>query len=135
MSLGERQANQTDNRPTARHDGQNFAAEGTAMANGRTPNEIKRVRNEVLVAMKLLYPAALQADQIQKTLLGIFPMLEWEAFRRDLAYLCEKGYLERVIASTEPDAPATPWRKRWLRLTSRGMEIAEHVIADPAMDE
>ena len=108
------------------------------MANGRSTQQIKRVRSEILVALKMLYPAPLQAEQLFRSLLSIFPTLEWELFKRDLAYLCEKNYLQRVIADTEggPDtAGLTPWRKRWLRLTSSGLEIADHVVNDPALDQ
>jgi hypothetical protein len=104
------------------------------MANGRDAGEIKRIRNEALVALKMLYPAALQAEQLFRSLLSIFPGLEWDHFRRDLAYLCEKGYLQRVVAESEGDERLTPWRRRWFRLTSRGVELADHVIQDPALD-
>lgn len=104
------------------------------MANGRTAREIKRIRNETLVALKMLYPAALQAEQIMRSLLSLFPHLEWDHFRRDLAYLCEKGYLQRVIADRENDERLTPWRQRWFRLTSRGVELADHLIDDPALN-
>ena len=104
------------------------------MANGRTAREIKRIRNEALVALKMLYPAALQAEQLMRSLLSLFPALEWDHFRRDLAYLSEKGYLQRVVADTENDERLTPWRQRWFRLTSRGVELADHVINDPALD-
>ena len=105
------------------------------MANGRRAREIKRIRGEMLVALKLLYPAALQAEQLLRSLLGLFPALEWDYFRRDLAYLCEKGYLQRVVSESENDEPTTPWRKRWFRLTTTGMELADHIIADPAIDQ
>jgi hypothetical protein len=108
------------------------------MANGRTSQQIKRIRTEVLVALKMLYPAPLQAEQLFRSLLCIFPTLEWDAFKRDLAYLCEKGYLQRVVADAERDSGApglTPWRKRWFRLTSAGLEVADHVINDPALDQ
>ena len=105
------------------------------MANGRTAAEIKRVRNELLVALKMLYPAALPAEQLLRSLLSLFPTLEWDHFRRDLAYLVEKGYVQRVVADTEADERMTPWRQRWFRLTSTGMEVADHVIGDPALDQ
>ena len=105
------------------------------MANGRTPHEVKRVRNEMLVVLKMLYPAALQADQLLRSLLAIFPVLEWDQFRRDLAYLSEKGYLQRIVPDTETDAHLTPWRKRWFRLTSAGMEVADRCVGDPALEE
>ena len=96
--------------------------------------QIKRVRREILVALKMLYPAALQADQLHRSLLAIFPMLEWDDVRKDLAYLTEKGYLARVHPDTERDARMTPWRKRWFRMTSSGVEVADHCVEDQALD-
>jgi len=96
--------------------------------------QIKRVRNEILVGLKMLYPAAMQAEQLLRSLLGLFPDLEWDDFRRDLAYLSEKGYLRRIVADREEDEKTTPWRKRWFRLTPAGVELADHCIEDPALD-
>ncbi len=95
---------------------------------------IKRVRNELLVALKMLYPAALQGEQVLRTLLTLFPQLEWDQLRKDLAYLLEKGYVQRIIAENESDARLTPWRKRWFRLTSAGVEVADHCVEDKALD-
>ena len=105
------------------------------MANGRASRQIKRVRNETLVALKMLYPAPLQAEQLFRSLLCLFPTLEWDAFRRDLAYLSEKEYLKRVVSDVERDERLTPWRKRWFRLTTSGLEVADHVVNDPALDQ
>ena len=95
---------------------------------------IKRVRNEILVALKMLYPAALQGDQILRTLLAVFPQLEWDDLKKDIAYLSEKGYIQRIIAESETDARMTPWRKRWFRLTSSGVEVADHCVEDKALE-
>jgi len=95
---------------------------------------IKRVRNEILVALKMLYPAALQGDQILRTLLAVFPQLEWDDLKKDIAYLSEKGYIQRIIAESETDARITPWRKRWFRLTSSGVEVADHSVEDKALE-
>ena len=107
------------------------------MVNGRDTRQIKRMRNEILVALKVLYPAALQADQLLRSLLVLFPDLEFDHFRRDLIYLSEKRYIERVITDMERDIDqdVTPWRRRWFRLTTIGMEIADHCVRDPALDE
>jgi len=105
------------------------------MANGRDTREIKRIRNETLVALKVLYPAALQAEQILRSLLALFPTLEFDALKRDLHYLSEKGYVERVATEDERDKALTPWRRRWFRLTPLGMEVADHCIHDPALEE
>jgi hypothetical protein len=96
--------------------------------------QIKRVRTEILMVLKMLYPAALQGDQILRTLLAIFPQLEWDQLRKDLAYLCEKGYVQRIVADSEIDARLTSWRKRWFRLTSQGVEVADHCVEDKALE-
>ncbi|MFQ5415322.1 MAG: hypothetical protein ACE5E6_12770 [Phycisphaerae bacterium] len=127
------------------------------MANPRDTILIKRVRNEILVALQLVYPAALQALQIMRSLLTLFPTLEFEHCKRDLHYLLEKRYIQRVLTDAErPDNPhhagtaeprdttrpnttrngdLTPWRRRWFRLTTTGVELAENLINDPALDE
>lgn len=96
--------------------------------------QIKQVRHEVLMALKMLYPAALQGDQVLRTLLAVFPQLEWDVLRKDLAYLCEKGCIQRIVAENEPDPRVTSWKKRWFRLTARGVEIADHCIEDKALE-
>jgi hypothetical protein len=107
------------------------------MANGRDAQQIKRMRNEILVALKVLYPGALQADPLLRSLLMLFPEVEFDYFRRDLAYLMEKGYIERVIpdADRQMEGSATQWRRRWFKLTPAGLEIADRCVHDPALDE
>ena len=105
------------------------------MANGRDTRTIKRIRNEILVELKMLYPAALQAKQIMRGLLVLFPTLEFDQLKRDLHYLAEKGYLERIVADTENGNGLTPWRTRWFRLTAKGVEVADRCIDDPALRE
>lgn len=105
------------------------------MANGRDVRQIKRVRNEVLVALKVVYPGALQAESLLRSLLVLFPTLEFEQLKRDLHYLGEKRYVERIVADTENGGAATSWRKRWFRLTTSGIELADRCIADPALEE
>lgn len=107
------------------------------MANGRVSQQIKRMRNEILVALKVLYPGAMQADPLLRSLLMLFPELEFDHFRRDLAYLVEKKYIERVIPGVDREAGGNgaPWRRRWFKLTPAGLEIADRCIHDPALDE
>lgn len=107
------------------------------MANGRDPRQIKRMRNEILVALKVLYPGAMQADPLLRSLLMLFPEVEFDCFRRDLAYLIEKGYIERIIPDADPDPEgmSTQWRRRWFKLTPAGLEIADRCVHDPALDE
>jgi hypothetical protein len=105
------------------------------MSNGRDTRQIKRARNEILVALKVLYPAAIQAEPLFRSLLALFPAMEFDHLKRDLHYLIEKRYVERVIAESENDNGLTPWRRRWFRLTTKGVEVADRCINDPALEE
>lgn len=105
------------------------------MPNGRDAKALKRIRNEILVALKVVYPAALQVEQLLRSLLVLFPTLELDQLKRDLHYLSEKSYVERIIADSENGNGLTPWRRRWFRLTAAGVEIAERCIADPALED
>jgi len=104
------------------------------MANGKNGRELKRIRKEILLALKVVYPAALQAEPLLRSLLVLFPTLEFEQLKRDLHYLSQKGYVERA-AAVEQNGDFTPWRHRWFRLTTHGMELADQCIHDPALEE
>jgi hypothetical protein len=104
------------------------------MANGRETLFIKRIRNEIIVALKIVYPSALRADCLMRSMIPRFPMLEIDQLRRDLHYLTEKGYLVRVMPA-EGDNGLTPWRKRWFKLTAAGLELADRCVRDPALEE
>lgn len=104
-------------------------------ASPRHTREIKRIRNEILVALKVAYPTAVQARQLLRILIPLFPTLEFDHLKRDLHYLVTKSYLERVVSEAESDAVLTPWRNRWFRLSARGMELADRCIQDPALEE
>ncbi len=105
------------------------------MAHSRKTQQIKRTRNEILVALKVVYPAALQTEPLFRSLLTLFPMLEFDHVKRDLHYLSEKGYVQRIQADLDSGNGLTPWRLRWFRLTTAGVELADHCISDPALDE
>ena len=105
------------------------------MAHGKNGRETRRIRNEVLVALKVVYPAALQTEPLLRSLLGLFPTLEFEQLKRDLHYLTQKGYIERALAPPDRDAELTPWRSRWFRLTTKGIELADRCIRDPALED
>jgi len=105
------------------------------MPNGRDTRTLKRIRNEILVALKVIYPAAIQVERLLRSLLVLFPTLDLDQMKRDLHYLSEKRYVERVIAESENGNGLTPWRRRWFRLTTTGVELADRCIADPALED
>ncbi len=95
---------------------------------------IKQVRRELLAVLKVVYPAVLPADVLFRALLGAFPHLEWEHFRKDLAYLMEKGYLIRLAVVDEPRPGANEWRRHLYRLSPAGVELVDRCTADVALE-
>jgi len=105
------------------------------MSNGKETREVKRIRNEILIGLKVVYPAALQTQHLMRSLLVLFPTLGFDHLKRDLHYLAEKGYLDRLLLEGDRDNGLTPWKKRWFRLTAKGLELADRCINDPALEE
>ena len=97
-------------------------------------DQIKRMRREILVSLKSVYPAPLEAGGLFRALVGIFPTVEFDNFRQDLAYLIEKGYLERFMPKHHDHPDMVPWRRRWFKLTPAGVEIADQVRRDEALE-
>jgi hypothetical protein len=102
-----------------------------------TPNEslpIKQVRRELLVVLKVVYPASLSADVLYRALLGAFVHMEWEYLRKDLAYLVEKGYLIRRDGSVTHAASADRGRRSLYRLSPAGVELVDRCTNDAALE-
>lgn len=99
-----------------------------------TADRIKLIRREILVSLKAVYPAAFKLDTLFRSLLGVFPELEFDTFRQDVAYLQDKGYIERKMPRSCDHPDMVPWRERWFELTASGVEIADRVRRDAALE-
>ncbi len=97
-------------------------------------DRIKTLRREVLVNLKMVYPAAFQGQPLFEALLMVFPDYEWSHFRQDLAYLIAKGYLARLMPQSHANPEGVPWPRRWFALTAAGVEIADKVRFDEALE-
>ncbi len=104
------------------------------MSDQTSTRRIKQIRGDVLMVMKILYPAAMRAEQLLRSLLVIWPHLEWEHFRKDLSYLLDKGYIKRMAFAGDDQAALAPWRKRYFRLTAAGVEVADRCVKDAALE-
>jgi hypothetical protein len=92
-----------------------------------------RVRPEVLIALKMIYPGSLQGAQLRHVLWATFPQLDWESIKRRIAGLVESGHVQRIVGSEETDARLTPWRERWFRLTGAGVTAADGCLEGRAL--
>ncbi len=87
---------------------------------------ISQDRNQILDSLKRVYPSPLRADFLRRSIVS---QPDWDVFRKDVAYLEAKGYVEEV----KPRAGA-PIEKRWYLLTAAGVEAADEMIEDPALN-
>ena len=90
---------------------------------------IKQARRELLCVLNTMYhigPLSFPA------ICGALVHLELpddECVKRDLIYLCEKGY----VMWTNRRA-LQPWEQRMYRITAPGNEMAERIDTDPALE-
>lgn len=99
-----------------------------------TADRIKQVRREILVSLKSIYPAAFKLETLYRALIVVFPDLEFDNIKQDVAYLLSKGYVERRMPQSHDNPEAVPWRLRWYGLTAGGVEIADRVRVDDALE-
>lgn len=95
---------------------------------------LKQVRREMLVTLKSVYPSALPVSVLYRAVTAVIAGREWEDFRADLIYLCEKGYVEPRLHPDDPNGRKAAWRRRWVRLTPAGVEVADCCVRDAALD-
>ncbi len=95
---------------------------------------IKQIRGEMLATLKSVYPSALPVEVLYRAVTTAAGDREWDDFRADLIYLCEKGYVEPRLHPGDPNGRKTAWRRRWVKLTPAGVEVADCCVGDPALD-
>jgi DNA-binding HxlR family transcriptional regulator len=86
---------------------------------------IKKTRRTLLTTLKMFYPATADFESIALSL----PTIEERYLKVDLSYLIDKGYVEWVNRT-----PNMGWRKREYRLTATGVETADRINKDPALE-
>lgn len=91
-------------------------------------------RNLLLSNMAIFYPNARSGESWFEMMLGPFPSYTRRHCLRDLAYLESKGYIETPAAGRRKPAAGTPWNERYWRLTAGGLEVAQKITEDPALE-
>ena len=86
---------------------------------------IKKTRRDILETLKMFYPGSHDFLTIALTL----PEIEDCHLKVDLSYLIDKGY----VAWTNK-RPNLEWRKREFRLTAAGVETADRINKDQALE-
>lgn len=86
---------------------------------------IKAARRRLIDVLKMAYPTPLGFEGLLHTM----PTLESAHLRVDLEYLLGKGYLKEI----DPRANKS-WKDRSFSLSPPGVEIADAINVDPALE-
>jgi len=95
---------------------------------------LKARRGEMLTCLRSIYPSSLQVKKLHRILIPVFPEIEAAHMRQDLTYLIAKGYIERRMPHDHESPETIPWENRYMCLTATGVEIADKIREDPALD-
>ena len=86
---------------------------------------IKQDRRMILEVLRMASPGFLSFNCLRQVL----PEVEEDNLRRDIAYLLDKGYIERIKPQANEE-----WDDRKYRITAEGDEIANRILKDPALN-
>ncbi len=95
---------------------------------GRTAR-IKQARREVLRVLNAMYGIGAFSFECICSSLVHLELPDDECVKKDLTYLCEKGYVRWTNEQT-----MLPWKQRMYSLTAKGNEIANRIEIDPALE-
>lgn len=88
---------------------------------------IKQTRRAILDALKQVYDLPLTFESLCEVLLYL--NVADEDVAKDVAYLIDKGYVRWVNQAERP-----PWKRRLYTLTAAGVETADKINRDPALE-
>ena len=92
---------------------------------------IIQARQRIMRSLDLVYPSGLTMKSLYQTVCAVDEMYDFNLLARDVAYLKAKGYIffidDAIGGMTDVEAKV-------VKLTAEGMEIAQDVIDDPALE-
>ena len=86
---------------------------------------IKQTRRDILTTLKMFYPACSTFETLRLTL----PTVEEDHLRKDVSYLIAKRYVQWINERAN-----APWATREYTLTAVGVEKADGIDKDPALE-
>ena len=92
---------------------------------------IKQARNNILRNLDLVYPSGLTMKKLFHTVCAINQMYDFNLLQRDVSYLIAKGYLYFI---DDAIGGMDSIESKVVKLTAKGMEIAQDLIDDPALE-
>ena len=104
------------------------------MARERLQIDIIECRNMLLSTLQAVYPHSFSTQNLYHAMLGTFPDMSWPHLRVDLAYLVDKGYVVEDDPGFGKDRRTCDYEERRWKLSGSGVEIAQRITEDPALE-
>ncbi len=99
---------------------------------------IKQARCLVMRNLEIVYPSGLNVKYLYQTVCAVDERYDFSLLCKDIAYLKEKGYVELIALGGKPGkgtmADVKPDSMTVVKLTARGLEIAQDLIDDQALE-
>ena len=96
---------------------------------------IKQARNMILRSIELVYPSGINVSMLYQTLCTVDECYDFALMRKDVAYLIDKGYIKLVGLMKNPTmADVKEDSMTVIKLTATGLEIAQNLKDDPALE-
>ncbi|MEK6798017.1 MAG: hypothetical protein AABZ12_03550 [Planctomycetota bacterium] len=90
---------------------------------------IKQTRREILSALALMYESQPMGFVQVCAALTHLELPDESYVKKDLTYLCEKGYVRWVN-----EGRMTPWHERFYKLTASGKDIVDRIDVDATLE-
>lgn len=92
---------------------------------------IKETRQTILRNLDIVYPSGLTVNSLYQTVCAIDESYDFSLFTKDVFYLKDKGY---VYFIDDAIGGNREFKKRTVKLTAGGKEIAEQTMSDKALE-
>jgi hypothetical protein len=93
---------------------------------------IKQSRRTILRTLNMMYPNSMFMCTLCNCMISEFPLYDDDLLAKDTTYLQDKGYL--AVTEKSPVFGPLPFKKRLVKLTASGKEIADQIMIDPALE-
>lgn len=93
--------------------------------------KIKQSRKRLLTNLNILYPSAISAGELYRTVCHLDPTYDFSLFQKDIIYFVDKGWLEFI---DDKIGGYDEFRKKIIKLTAEGKEISEGTKIDEALE-
>jgi len=88
-------------------------------------------RKRLLINLNILYPSPVTVGDLYRTVCHLDPTYDFSLFEKDIIYFKDKGWLEFI---DDKLGGFDEFRKKVIKLTAEGKEIAEGTSIDDALE-